>query len=120
MFIDPSLAASDFCHNRNAARVSEILWLNGSHRGCCLHPLQVVQLKPWISFDENNTSMENKLLPFAHQPNPKALLDEFAALRKEDILHLLLEADIQHCYEYKNTTNHIRVCEKTKTKFLIV
>ncbi|XP_069968909.1 uncharacterized protein Hcs isoform X2 [Bactrocera oleae] len=106
---DPSLAASDFCHNRNAARVSEILWLNGSHRGCCLHPLQVVQLKPWISFDENNTSMENKLLPFAHQPNPKALLDEFAALRKEDILHLLLEADIQHCYEYKNTTNHIRI-----------
>uniref|UniRef100_A0A034W021 Biotin--protein ligase n=1 Tax=Bactrocera dorsalis TaxID=27457 RepID=A0A034W021_BACDO len=106
---DPSLAASDFCHNRNAARVSEILWLNGSHRGCCLHPVQVVQLKPWISFDENNASMENKLLPFAHSTNPKALLDHFAALRKEDILHLLLEADIQPCYEFENSANHIRI-----------
>ncbi|XP_029405948.2 uncharacterized protein LOC105225980 isoform X1 [Bactrocera dorsalis] len=106
---DPSLAASDFCHNRNAARVSEILWLNGSHRGCCLHPVQVVQLKPWISFDENNASVENKLLPFAHSTNPKALLDHFAALRKEDILHLLLEADIQPCYEFENSANHIRI-----------
>lgn len=106
---DPSLAASDFCHNRSAARVSEILWLSGLHRGCCLYPVQVVQLKPWISFEENAAPMENKLLPFAHSSNPKALLDHFAVISKDNILHLLLEIDIQPCYETENIENSVRI-----------
>ncbi|XP_017467645.1 PREDICTED: uncharacterized protein LOC108360017 isoform X2 [Rhagoletis zephyria] len=92
---DPTLAASDLCYNRNAARVTEILWLNGVHRGCCLSPMQVVQLMPWISFGENSVLAETMLLPFAHSNAPAALLERLAGSSKGKILHLLLETETQ-------------------------
>lgn len=96
---DPTLAASDLCYNRNAARVTEILWLSGAHRGCCLSPLQVVQLMPWISFGENSVSAETMLLPFAHSNAPAVLLDRLAGSSKGKILHLLLETETQPCHD---------------------
>ncbi|XP_054733910.1 biotin--protein ligase [Anastrepha obliqua] len=106
---DPTLAASDFCYNRNAARVSEILWLNGEHRGCCLSPLQVVQLMPWISFGECTASADTMLLPFAHSPAPADLLERLSGSSKGKILHLLLETDIQPCYQTGYDADFVRI-----------
>ncbi|XP_020713946.1 biotin--protein ligase isoform X1 [Ceratitis capitata] len=106
---DPTLAASDLCQNRNAARVSEILWLSGVHRGCCLSPVQVVQLMPWISFDENPATVENKLLPFAHSSTQLAESEHFATLKKDKILHLLLEAGVHPSYDNHDYTDYVRI-----------
>ncbi|XP_017848460.1 biotin--protein ligase isoform X4 [Drosophila busckii] len=47
---DATFASSELCGNRNAAKVTDILWLHGNQRGCCLHPVQTLQITPWISF----------------------------------------------------------------------
>ncbi|XP_030376572.1 biotin--protein ligase isoform X2 [Scaptodrosophila lebanonensis] len=47
---DPTFASSELCGNRNAAKVTDILWLHGNQRGCCLRPLQTLHITPWISF----------------------------------------------------------------------
>ncbi|XP_067648145.1 uncharacterized protein Hcs isoform X2 [Eurosta solidaginis] len=106
---DPTLAASDLCCNRNAARISEILWLSGSHRGCCLSPLQVVQLMPWISFDENMSKIDTTLLPFAHSPAPTTLLERLEAMKSDQILHLLLETETQPCHEFDYNMDFVRI-----------
>ncbi|XP_017023562.1 biotin--protein ligase isoform X1 [Drosophila kikkawai] len=58
---DPALASSELCGNRNAAKVTDILWLYGNQRGCCLRPLQTLHITPWISFPAAPS-----LLPFAY------------------------------------------------------
>ncbi|XP_062122556.1 biotin--protein ligase isoform X1 [Drosophila sulfurigaster albostrigata] len=101
---DPTFASSELCGNRNAAKVTDILWLHGNQRGCCLRPLQAVQITPWISFPNAPS-----LLPFAHasdtatptttptdaqqqqQPLPRITLSP----DKSQHLHLLVESQIE-------------------------
>jgi len=63
VYADPTFASSELCGNRNAAKVTEILWLHGNQRGCCLRPLQMLQITPWISFPPAPS-----LLPFSYAP----------------------------------------------------
>ncbi|XP_017114657.1 biotin--protein ligase isoform X4 [Drosophila elegans] len=58
---DPALASSELCGNRNAAKVTDILWLHANQRGCCLRPLQTLHITPWISFPSAPS-----LLPFSY------------------------------------------------------
>nr|XP_036675166.1 biotin--protein ligase isoform X4 [Drosophila suzukii] len=58
---DPALASSELCGNRNAAKVTDILWLHANQRGCCLRPLQTLHITPWISFPAAPS-----LLPFSY------------------------------------------------------
>ncbi|XP_052835484.1 biotin--protein ligase isoform X4 [Drosophila gunungcola] len=58
---DPALASSELCGNRNAAKVTDILWLHANQRGCCLRPLQTLHITPWISFPPAPS-----LLPFSY------------------------------------------------------
>ncbi|XP_017082197.2 biotin--protein ligase isoform X2 [Drosophila eugracilis] len=58
---DPTLASSELCGNRNAAKVTDILWLHANQRGCCLRPLQTLHITPWISFPPAPS-----LLPFSY------------------------------------------------------
>ncbi|KAH8407265.1 hypothetical protein KR222_011794 [Zaprionus bogoriensis] len=98
--LDPKLASSELCGNRNAAKVTEILWLHGNQRGCCLRPLQTVEITPWISFPPAPS-----LLPFAYAadtatptttptealPQPRIILTS----DKSQHLQLLLEAQVE-------------------------
>lgn len=97
---DPTLASSELCGNRNAAKVTEILWLHGNQRGCCLRPLQSVEITPWISFPP-----APGLLPFAYaadtatptttpteaEPHPRITL----SADESKHLQLLLEAQVE-------------------------
>ncbi|KAL7728868.1 hypothetical protein ACLKA6_004211 [Drosophila palustris] len=97
---DPTFASSELCGNRNAAKVTDILWLRGNQRGCCLRPLQALQITPWISFPPAPS-----LLPFAYaadtatptttpterQPQPRITL----STDKTQLLHLLIESQVE-------------------------
>ncbi|XP_017963393.1 biotin--protein ligase isoform X4 [Drosophila navojoa] len=96
---DPTIASSELCCNRNVAKVTDILWLHGNQHGCCLRPLQSVQITPWISFPPAPS-----LLPFAYaadtatptvtpteiEPQPRISLSSDTAQH----LQLLIEANI--------------------------
>ncbi|XP_034132628.1 biotin--protein ligase isoform X5 [Drosophila guanche] len=99
---DPSFASSELCGNRNAAKVTDILWLHGNQHGCCLRPLQTLQIAPWISFPAAPA-----LLPFAYaadiltpvttptessQPPPKRVT---LSTDKEQHMQLLLETQVE-------------------------
>ncbi|XP_034485614.1 biotin--protein ligase isoform X3 [Drosophila innubila] len=97
---DPTFASSELCGNRNAAKVTDILWLRGNQRGCCLRPLQALQITPWISFPSAPS-----LLPFAYaaetatptttpteaQPQSRITLSS----DKTQHLHLLVESQVE-------------------------
>ncbi|XP_034662884.1 biotin--protein ligase isoform X4 [Drosophila subobscura] len=100
---DPSYASSELCGNRNAAKVTDILWLHGNQHGCCLRPRQTLQIAPWISFPAAPA-----LLPFAYaadiltpvttptessQPPPKQRVT--LSTDKEQHMQLLLEAQVE-------------------------
>ncbi|KAH8291814.1 hypothetical protein KR054_000989 [Drosophila jambulina] len=99
---DPALASSELCGNRNAAKVTDILWLYGNQRGCCLRPLQTLHITPWISFPAAPS-----LLPFAYAADTltpvntptdsDAPLKERVSLSKEGErrMQLLLEAQVE-------------------------
>ncbi|KRG01256.1 biotin--protein ligase isoform X2 [Drosophila mojavensis] len=96
---DDGFASSELCCNRNVAKVTDILWLHGNQHGCCLRPLQSVQITPWISFPSAPS-----LLPFAYaadtatpavtpteiEPQPRISLSPDTAQH----LQLLIEANI--------------------------
>ncbi|XP_017044233.1 biotin--protein ligase isoform X2 [Drosophila ficusphila] len=99
---DPALASSELCGNRNAAKVTDILWLHGNQRGCCLRPLQALNITPWISFPPAPS-----LLPFSYaadtvtpvttpteadsQPKQRVSL----SAQDEQRMQLLLEAQVE-------------------------
>ncbi|XP_030556458.1 biotin--protein ligase isoform X2 [Drosophila novamexicana] len=97
---DATIASSELCGNRNAAKVTDILWLHGNQHGCCLRPLQTVQITPWISFPPAPS-----WLPFAYaadtltptatptemEPQPRVTLSP----DKSQHLQLLLEAQVE-------------------------
>ncbi|KAH8381902.1 hypothetical protein KR009_000835 [Drosophila setifemur] len=97
---DPLLASSELCGNRNAAKVTDILWLHANQRGCCLRPLQALQITPWISFPKAPS-----LLPFAYSAEtltpvttpedsaPKARVS--LSNQGEQRMQLLLEAQVE-------------------------
>ncbi|EDV47891.1 biotin--protein ligase isoform X2 [Drosophila erecta] len=99
---DPALASSELCGNRNAAKVTDILWLHANQRGCCLRPLQTLHITPWISFPPAPS-----LLPFSYSPDtltPVSTPTEADVPRKqrvslsaqgEERMQLLLEAHIE-------------------------
>ncbi|XP_055701269.1 biotin--protein ligase isoform X2 [Phlebotomus papatasi] len=71
--------SSELCVNYQQARIRDILWHNGTQRGCTLFPGQSIYLKPWISFPKPPT-----LVPFAVQGNG-------LELDGESLVYLLLE-----------------------------
>ncbi|XP_059610986.1 uncharacterized protein LOC132257934 [Phlebotomus argentipes] len=73
--------SSELCSNSLQARIRDVLWHNGTQRGCTLFPKQTVYLSPWISFPKPPT-----LVPFSCQSNGLAV-DE------ESQVYLLLETD---------------------------
>ncbi|XP_064549702.1 biotin--protein ligase isoform X3 [Drosophila montana] len=97
---DATIASSELCGNRNAAKVTDILWLHGNQHGCCLRPLQTVQITPWISFPPAPS-----WLPFAYaadtvtptatpteiEPQPRITLSP----DESQHLQLLLEAQVE-------------------------
>ncbi|XP_032305404.1 biotin--protein ligase isoform X3 [Drosophila ananassae] len=97
---DPLFASSELCGNRNAAKVTEILWLHANQRGCCLRPLQSLHITPWISFPPAPS-----LLPFAYSSEtltPVASPDESPPQQRvslsdqgEHRMQLLLEAQVE-------------------------
>ncbi|XP_015037806.2 biotin--protein ligase isoform X3 [Drosophila pseudoobscura] len=100
---DPSFASSELCGNRNAAKVTDILWLHGNQHGCCLRPLQTLQIAPWISFPA-----APGLLPFAYaadtltpattptEPSPSTAKQRVTlSSDKEQHMQLLLEAQVE-------------------------
>ncbi|KMZ01630.1 biotin--protein ligase isoform X1 [Drosophila simulans] len=99
---DPALASSELCGNRNAAKVTDILWLHANQRGCCLRPLQTLHITPWISFPPAPS-----LLPFSYAADtltPASTPTEADVPRQqrvslsaqgEERMQLLLEADIE-------------------------
>lgn len=99
---DPALASSELCCNRNAAKVTDILWLHANQRGCCLRPLQTLHITPWISFPPAPS-----LLPFSYAADtltPASTPTEADVPRQqrvslsaqgEERMQLLLEADIE-------------------------
>ncbi|XP_043652559.1 biotin--protein ligase isoform X2 [Drosophila teissieri] len=99
---DPALASSELCGNRNAAKVTDILWLHANQRGCCLRPRQTLHITPWISFPPAPS-----LLPFSYAPDtispvstptdadvPRRQRVSLSAL-DEGRMQLLLEAHIE-------------------------
>ncbi|XP_023297567.2 biotin--protein ligase isoform X3 [Lucilia cuprina] len=86
---DASMATSELCANRQVAKVSEILWLHGNNRGCCVMPLQTLLTTPWISFPE-----APGLQPFAFNEPSETLLRSLS-LDKLGLIRLLIETDIQ-------------------------
>ncbi|KAM7361646.1 holocarboxylase synthetase-like protein isoform 2-T2 [Cochliomyia hominivorax] len=86
---DASMATSELCVNRQVAKVSEILWLHGNNRGCCVMPLQNLLTTPWISFPN-----APGLQPFAFNEPSESLLQSLS-LDKQDLIRLLIETDIQ-------------------------
>ncbi|XP_022223882.2 biotin--protein ligase [Drosophila obscura] len=100
---DPSFASSELCGNRNAAKVTDILWLHGNQHGCCLRPLQTLHITPWISFPA-----APGLLPFAYAadiltpattPTEPSLAPPKQRVTlstdKEQLMQLLLEAQVE-------------------------
>lgn len=97
---DPTLASSELCSNRNAAKVTDILWLHGNQRGCCLRPLQNVEITPWISFPPApgllpfayaaDTATPTATTPTEAEPQPRITLSS----EKSKHLQLLLEAQV--------------------------
>ncbi|XP_017098653.2 biotin--protein ligase isoform X1 [Drosophila bipectinata] len=97
---DPLFASSELCGNRNAAKVTEILWLHANQRGCCLRPLQSLHITPWISFPPAPS-----LLPFAYSSEtltPVATPDESPPQQRVSLseqggqrMQLLLEAQVE-------------------------
>ncbi|GAB0088855.1 biotin--protein ligase [Sergentomyia squamirostris] len=73
--------SSELCTNYDQARIRDVLWHNGTQRGCTLFPTQSVFLKPWISFPKSPT-----LVPFCVQSNGLELDDQAPVF-------LLLETD---------------------------
>ncbi|XP_037815457.1 biotin--protein ligase isoform X2 [Lucilia sericata] len=86
---DASMATSELCANRQVAKVSEILWLHGNNRGCCVMPLQTLLTTPWISFPD-----APGLQPFAFNEPSETLLRSLS-LDKLGLIRLLIETDIQ-------------------------
>ncbi|XP_016982089.2 biotin--protein ligase isoform X2 [Drosophila rhopaloa] len=98
---DPALASSELCGNRNAAKVTDILWLHANQRGCCLRPLQTLHITPWISFPSAPS-----LLPFSYAADtltPVTTPTEAGTPRQrvslsaqgEERMQLLLEAHVE-------------------------
>ncbi|XP_039490165.1 biotin--protein ligase isoform X2 [Drosophila santomea] len=99
---DPALASSELCGNRNAAKVTDILWLHANQRGCCLRPRQTLHITPWISFPPAPS-----LLPFSYAPDtitPVSTPTEADVPRRQRVslsapdegrMQLLLEAHIE-------------------------
>ncbi|XP_023176975.2 biotin--protein ligase isoform X3 [Drosophila hydei] len=111
---DPTIASSELCGNRNVAKVTDILWLHGNQHGCCLRPLQSVQITPWISFPPAPS-----WLPFVYaadcatptvtpteiEPQPRISLSP----DKAQHLQLLIEANIDLQQREMNTQNCVPV-----------
>lgn len=90
--ISTTTATSDLCTNRALARISDVMWLRGSQRGCSLVPMQKVFLGPWVSFPD-----PPNLLPFE-----VSFGEEQLEVDQKCAVHLLLETDIvpsQECDE---------------------
>lgn len=97
------MATSDLCVNRQVAKVSEILWLHGNNRGCCVMPLQTLLTTPWISFP--NTS---GLQPFAFNEPSESLLRSLS-LDKYGLIRLLIETEIQPSSDNVEQQDIVRV-----------
>ncbi|EDV92861.1 biotin--protein ligase isoform X2 [Drosophila grimshawi] len=97
---DATIASSELCANRNAAKVTDILWLHGNQHGCCLRPLQTVRITPWISFpaapswlpfDYAADALTPTATPTDIEPQPRITL----SADKTQHLQLLLEAQVE-------------------------
>lgn len=89
--------------NRQVAKVSEILWLHGHYRGCCVMPLQTLQTTPWISFPD-----APGLQPFAFNEPPESLLRSLS-LDKHGLIRLLVETEIQPSYNNVQQQDIVKV-----------
>ncbi|XP_020799588.1 biotin--protein ligase isoform X4 [Drosophila serrata] len=99
---DPALASSELCGNRNAAKVTDILWLYGNQRGCCLRPLQTLHITPWISFPAAPSLLPfayaaDTLTPVSTPTDSDTPLKQRVSLAKEGErrMQLLLEAQVE-------------------------
>ncbi|XP_068157492.1 biotin--protein ligase isoform X2 [Drosophila tropicalis] len=100
---DPTYASSELCGNRNEAKVTDILWLMRNQRGCCLRPIQTLEITPWISFPAAPSWLPfdyaaDTLTPVASPTaesttpvRPRILLSQ----DKSKHIQLLLEAKVQ-------------------------
>ncbi|EDW81058.1 uncharacterized protein Dwil_GK11222 [Drosophila willistoni] len=100
---DPTSASSELCGNRNEAKVTDILWLIRNQRGCCLRPIQTLEITPWISFpaapswlpfDYSADTLTPVVSPSAESTTPlkpRILLSQ----DKSKHIQLLLEAKVQ-------------------------
>ncbi|XP_065355202.1 biotin--protein ligase isoform X2 [Calliphora vicina] len=100
---DASMATSELCANRQVAKVSEILWLHGNNRGCCVMPLQTLLTTPWISFPE-----APGLQPFAFNEPSESLLRSLS-LDKNGLIRLLIETEIQPSYDNVQQQDIVRI-----------
>ena len=97
------MATSELCMNRQVAKVSEILWLHGNYRGCCVMPLQTIQITPWISFPD-----APGLQPFAFNEPSDSLLRSLSD-GKDELIRLLIECDVQPSCDNPQQQDVVRV-----------
>lgn len=101
---DPEYATSERCLNRNTAKVTDILWLHHNQRGCCLRPHQMLHIRPWLSFPNR----ESSLMPFARESTPEQFLEKLA-LDRDNVIHLLLETDLEPNIDKNRIADNVKV-----------
>lgn len=80
--ISQSTVSSELCSNHFKSVISDVFWFNGDQRGCCISPIQNINLSSWITFP-----IDSSPVPIDCKTNLDLRLDE------TNLIYVLLETD---------------------------